>query len=330
MNSHKKFYALLKKKLVGPLSVQDIEFLLQRDQINSLTPIFDSIKNLWLPFLNWSKFGKMLDSNLNINLESYLVISHGKFLGPVSKQEILEKLEAEKFSPFDLFISLEEIKWMILKEFISPQMKEIKSSDYVKDQDQKKDKDIWWIKKNDENLGPFHYEEILKMIQKNIIIQDTKLRKNQDEKWKMLADTKEFLPKFVKNLLKETKSISSSSKSNSLHNIKDEIFQKRRHKRAAIVGKAQIILNGHKYIGICSSLSIGGCFIEIRTPLLELKTEVNLKIQTIDDQIFLNVKAQVISRNIKVPKGLGFSFIDLDEISIKKIQEYVVKIIKER
>ena len=107
-------------------------------------------------------------------------------------------------------------------------------------------------------------------------------------------------------------------------------FIKRGDFRAPFYDLAQLEIGANTYKGYCSSLSVGGCFIEL-SKLDKIRMEkdgkvlVKIKAGTLSEE--LNIRAVIRNISDKRPRGLGLQFEHITEaqkdVIINFVKQYV-------
>ena len=106
----------------------------------------------------------------------------------------------------------------------------------------------------------------------------------------------------------------------------ERYFIKRTDFRAPFYDLAQMDIGTQTYKGYCTSISVGGCFIElskIDKVRMEKGAKILLKIKagTLSEEI--NVRATIRNISEKRPRGLGLQFEELNDSQRDVIIEFV-------
>lgn len=174
---------------------------------------------------------------------------------------------------------------------------------------------VWLYKKAGKQHGPMDFEEMLELKRLEKISEVTLLKNTDTETgWKALKDHFEFDAPFETIITEEQgKPVK-------------RFFIKRNSIRVPIYDVMSLNIEGEEHRGYCTSLSLGGCFMEM-TRLKEGQfnkgDEAGI---TLSGETFgTMVSAKVTIRNIGLsrPKGLGLMFNGLDEASHKVIEKYI-------
>jgi c-di-GMP-binding flagellar brake protein YcgR len=100
----------------------------------------------------------------------------------------------------------------------------------------------------------------------------------------------------------------------------------RRYKRSPYSAKAVVSFNGIGFTGTCSSISMGGCFIDLRKkPDLERGNIVLLNIVPDMVKIKVNCSARVCT---VYDQGIAVEFLNLDPNIKRHINEFVSSFIE--
>ncbi|MBF0301224.1 MAG: PilZ domain-containing protein [Oligoflexia bacterium] len=170
---------------------------------------------------------------------------------------------------------------------------------------------VWVINKGEKHLGPFCYLEVLKMLQKNVISKETHIKKKNSNEWKKIEEIYEYNTDIIRKIVTDK------------GKIVEKIFVPRKHKRTSYLGPAAISYKGKIYRGTCSSISEGGCFIEMRPSDFELGDEIHLKIMPGTVPLTVEGTGKVVSINERGPKGIGIKFTNLDSEQIEEVRKIV-------
>tara|TARA_R110000868_G_scaffold344396_2_gene605418 strand:+ start:7937 stop:9418 length:1482 start_codon:yes stop_codon:yes gene_type:complete len=176
---------------------------------------------------------------------------------------------------------------------------------------------VWWIKYESEEKGPYTYADMRSFMKYGKITKATTSKKTGGN-WQELQSHFEFKNDVLcKEEMRDGKKV-------------QRFFIKRGDFRAPFYDLAQIEIGANSYKGYCSSLSVGGCFIEL-SKLDKLRMEkdgkvlVKIKAGTLSEE--LNVRAVIKNISDKRPRGLGLQFEGLNEaqkdVIIKFVHQYV-------
>lgn len=176
---------------------------------------------------------------------------------------------------------------------------------------------VWWIKLEGEEKGPYSYSDMRSFMKYGKIVKSTNSKKTGGE-WQELQSHFEFKNDVLcKVEERDGKKV-------------QRFFIKRIDFRAPFYDLAQIEIGANTYKGYCSSLSVGGCFIEL-SKLDKLRMEkdgkvlVKIKAGTLSEE--LNLRASIRNISDKRPRGLGLQFDAITEaqkdVIISFVHQYV-------
>jgi hypothetical protein len=171
----------------------------------------------------------------------------------------------------------------------------------------------WFIKDNDIALGPYNFEQMVEMKEKGEIGNNCMIRQSK-ETWKPMSNTYEFCVPYKFSVTQED----------------DKLVKHFYLKREAVRVPFYELVNLDNALGemkgYCTSLSVGGCFIELgrsEMKVVSLNTHIKLELKSDVLSEALTVMAQVVNISEARPRGIGMMFLDLSEESKKVIQSYV-------
>lgn len=172
---------------------------------------------------------------------------------------------------------------------------------------------MWWIKIEGEDKGPYTYGDMRSFMKYNKISMSTQSKKTGGE-WQDLGGHFEFRNEVLcKEEMRDGKK-------------HQRYFIKRGDFRAPFYDLAQMEVGANSYKGYCTSISVGGCFIEL-SKIDKIRMEkggkvmVKIKAGTLSEE--LNVRAVIRNISDKRPRGLGLQFENLTEAQKDVIIEFV-------
>ncbi|PIP89979.1 MAG: hypothetical protein COW01_00715 [Bdellovibrionales bacterium CG12_big_fil_rev_8_21_14_0_65_38_15] len=176
---------------------------------------------------------------------------------------------------------------------------------------------VWWIKHDGEDKGPYSYGDMRAFMKYGKINMSTTSKKTGGE-WMKLEGHFEFKNDVLsKEEFRDGKKI-------------QRFFIKRGDFRAPFYDLAQLEIGANSFKGYCSSLSVGGCFIEL-SKLDKVRMEkdgkvlVKIKAGTLSEE--LNIRAVIRNISDKRPRGLGLQFEHITEaqkdVIINFVKQYV-------
>ncbi|MBF0207391.1 MAG: PilZ domain-containing protein [Oligoflexia bacterium] len=285
----------------------------------------------------------------------------GKVLGPYTKSEILTKLNSVEITFFDYVFPEDLGNWVLIKQIpaFSPCLPEKPLQIPVIERERANAQELqelvatdreallpvspsspvsedsvlcvsvdghgdlliknnpdWMIERGERTLGPYRYLEIVKMLQKSIIAQNCKIKHASEDVWRLLADVREFDTSVIKKILSDK--VQDASK----------LFIHRKFKRTSYLGPASIMYLGKLYRGTCTSISEGGCFVELRPSDFQLHKEIVVKIMPGTVPLSIEAKAKIVSINERSPRGIGMKFLELKHVQNEEIRRFVDKYTK--
>lgn len=173
---------------------------------------------------------------------------------------------------------------------------------------------IWYIKLEGTTKGPFKYEDMKSFLKFKKIDNSTPVKKKGEKNWSDLRRTFEFTAQVV------TKEFKVDGKK-----VK-KFYMKRTEFRAPFYDVAVATIDGKEFRGYCTSLSIGGAFIEF--PRLDLEAmakskEVSLRI--VDGTLSQEIECRGVIRNVseRRPKGVGIQFVAMGHGDKTVISEFI-------
>ncbi len=176
---------------------------------------------------------------------------------------------------------------------------------------------VWWIKHDGEEKGPYSYSDMRSFMKYGKVNNSTTSKKTGAE-WMKLEHHFEFKNEvLMKEEVRDGKKI-------------QRFFIKRGDFRAPFYDLAQIEIGANTFKGYCSSISVGGCFIEL-SKLDKLRMEKNgkvlvkIKAGTLSEE--LNIRAVIRNISEKRPRGLGLQFENITEsqkdVIVNFVKQYV-------
>lgn len=211
-----------------------------------------------------------------------------------------------------------------LTKIIEDQNLQIKSYQHKSNQEIKRltgesfeisNKNIWLYKQSAKEHGPYNFEQILQYKREGKISTTTLLKNTEtNSTWMALKDYFEFDAPFETVLTHEGG-----------HAVK-RYFMKRTSIRVPIYEIMGLFTEQAEYKGYCTSLSLGGCFIELtRIKPDEFKKDESVDIVMSGEVLGTELNISGVIRNISLsrPKGLGIMFDELDFKSREVIEKYI-------
>lgn len=172
---------------------------------------------------------------------------------------------------------------------------------------------MWMIKRDGEVKGPYRFSDVMEWYGKGHLNKQTYIRKISEKVFSRIEKIYEFNTKIFTQV---------ESKNNK---INKRYFVKRTDFRAPFYEKVRLTIKDQEFVGDCTSLSVGGCFIEFQKipgPIqMNSVLECFLHAEYLSDPI----DVQMIVRNISEsrPFGIGCQFLDLEDSEKDSIEEFV-------
>lgn len=172
----------------------------------------------------------------------------------------------------------------------------------------------WYIETSGEVKGPFSFHDMKSLLKYEKIDLDTPVKKKTDAFWNTVGQDYEL----TANIITHSENIDGR-----------EVFRyfvDRSDYRAPFHGAAIIEIDGKEVTGFCTSLSVGGSFIELPKLDLDLMSKGGVATLRISaGTLSQDLVAPVIMRNFshEKPCGIGLQFQSLDDEQRNIIISYV-------
>ncbi len=172
----------------------------------------------------------------------------------------------------------------------------------------------WYIETAGEVKGPFSFHDMKSLQKYGKINLDTPVKKKTDAFWNSVGQDYEL----TANIITHTENINGS-----------EVFRyfvNRSDYRAPFHGAATIEIDGQEITGFCTSLSVGGSFMELPKLDLDIMNKGGTATLRINSgTLSQDLVAPVIMRNFshEKPCGIGLQFQSLDDEQRNIIISYV-------
>ncbi len=172
----------------------------------------------------------------------------------------------------------------------------------------------WKIKTDEGIQGPYSYAEMLELKDQKLISDKTQIKKKAEGTWKSMRDFFELTTKVLTHRV----------------NIDGEVitkyYIKRGSFRAPFYEVCSFDLGGNELRGHCTSLSIGGAFIELaRIENADTLREKKIFVRFSGGGLTASFGVQAIIKNVSEarPKGIGVMFVELPDHGREAIIEYI-------
>ncbi len=320
----KNFILRIKDKNAGPLDINEVLELLKKQEINSSTMYFNTEKRIWKMVGENEEFSQFLPTKPDVYVltKKFYLFKHDKVVGPYNRDQILEKILKQDLSFFDYLFTDYFSEWrriVDISDFDSYRHYKGAEAKEKNDNEDDPNKVQWYLENKEKFPKHYYFTEIVHMLETDLISFEDKIRSSNMSEPKPIKEIDIFA---LDNLIK----IKMGGQS---EQISDHGHPLRKHPRCAFYAPAIIKIKGKEMHGVCSLLSIGGCFVELR-PMptnIKMSDELELKIIPGGTPIELECRASVRSVLERGVKGIGLSFIDLEEKKVESIKKYVDKYI---
>lgn len=275
---------------------------------------------------------------------TYYISHEGKQIGPFSMGEIIEKVKANELSQLDYLYDETKEDWVALMEHadVSAAIMESKPKAPPKKNQIKKEEKIdkvnkevvaekkgssfvddsfmahdWYILKGENKFGPFPYTDIIKMLQEKIVFEFDFAWHSGLETWTRIAELNAFDPANVRKL-----------QSTLMPNI-EEVFFRRRHKRAKYGGTIIVHDNKKVWKGQGVEISAGGAGVVMDNAMLVPGQLIYLHFKPGDGVPPFNAICEVVSKkyiddikNKNTPIQYGVKFKSINTNTQKFLKEF--------
>lgn len=172
---------------------------------------------------------------------------------------------------------------------------------------------MWFIKRAGEQKGPYRFSDVLEWVEKGYLDYKTLMKKANEKTFSRMEKIYEFNTKIFTKMDKEGDT------------LKKRYFIKRTDFRAPFYEVAKLDLKGEEIRGHCTSLSVGGCFIEFSDMPENMDINSVLSCHISADYLSTPIDVQMIVRNLssQKPYGIGCEFLDLSNEEKDTIEEFV-------
>lgn len=162
---------------------------------------------------------------------------------------------------------------------------------------------------------PTRYLDIVRLLQEGKLTKKAPIRKVWDKNWQKIADVYEFNAQTVRKVV-------------DVGGLRvEKIFIQRQNPRAAYFSPVQITFGEKEIRGTCTSISLGGCFIEMNIKEINLHDMMRLKFMAGAIPLEFEVDAESVFILPKKPQGIGFKFHGLEEEPAEEIKDFVERYI---
>lgn len=171
----------------------------------------------------------------------------------------------------------------------------------------------WYYRDGQEEVGPCTFEEITKLLEGRELERKNLIRRNK-ESWKSIESTYEFSAPY-KFHLKEVDD-----------DLVKTYYLKRESVRVPFYELMTIVNEGHTIRGHCTSLSVGGCFMELSKKELDQLQKgemVKFELNSLTLSYDLKATAKIVNKSEARPRGIGLQFQEITDQDKEVIKKYV-------
>jgi len=259
--------------------------------------------------------------------KEFFVTKAGKLLGPLSKQELQNKIDKTEFSYTDYVWNPEVQEWKMLAIFFAanfpppvepPPGIEIKEKEPLKKFKEEEfsqeigisNEPIWFVFREKNKFGPYRYLDLVKLLQQNNCSPEDFVWKPSMSDWQKIRLTPEFSDKVLKKLA-HLKTFSS-----------EKVFLQRRFPRVPY--DAEVILHDEHsvHFGNVRSLSEGGAFVQLEKVTHSKGDRLKIHFTPGDVGEPFNCIAEITQVKKDKPLGYNVKFIYLEESDRKRIASF--------
>ncbi|EQC44564.1 type IV pilus assembly protein PilZ [Bacteriovorax sp. BSW11_IV] len=172
-----------------------------------------------------------------------------------------------------------------------------------------------WLIRNDDGVkGPYSFEDIIGFKKLGMLDEDYSIKKESEKRWAKLRDRYEVWAPLQIDEMEGKKTF----------------YIKRADYRAPFYDVVSFDLNEENYKGHCTSLSVGGCFIELpKMPENVQKGEVGeIHFQNSVLATPFSVKFEIVRVSDSRPRGIGLKFIEVSPEVTNTVEAYIETFLK--
>lgn len=255
----------------------------------------------------------------------YLVSHQGLAAGPLTIDEIVNKVRTKELELFDYVFDEAKEDWVLLMEFpaLADKLKSTKpprpgqadkpaAPAAAKEakviplhKESKKTEDAheiteWFVLKGENRFGPFNYMDLIKMLQQKVVFPFDFVWHAGLANWKRVAEIEDFKPEAIRELY------AKSGKAGK------EVFTERKHKRKEFSGRVLIHDNLTLWKGEGFEISKGGVGVNMANSVVVPGQQVFVHFKKFEQWPAFNAVCEVVSKkfvndnNSQVSYGLRF------------------------
>lgn len=239
----------------------------------------------------------------------YLVSHQGQEIGPLSVDEIAQRVRGQQLEVFDYVYDEAKGDWVLLLEHeeIAAKLKANKPPRpmaAVKNEPVKSAHVIteWFVLKGENRFGPFTYEQIVQMLQQKMLYPFDFIWHAGMSDWKRLAETDEFQAESIRKMATEQSA--------------QELFLQRQFKRHPYEGRVVLHDNLKLWKGQGIEISQGGAGIRMEHALIVPGQQLNVHFSGHADIPAFNAVCEVVSKkfvNDNSPIEYGLRFLSMSQ-----------------
>ncbi len=357
-----KYIVKVGEKNLGPYDIEELKSLLKGKQIDLSNYVYSKDIKKWVMLGELTEVNSLRPKEPDDDNKKYFLAKGDKKKGPFKKQEIDLKIKSNEITIFDYIQNTESDEWCRIKslnefkDFVpsgpseSPEhiledttqdieMELIKNEitgidlKITKEESEQTtehlvnrkflmsgtggryeiNNDPMWILKDLEAKGNLTYLQIVRYLNSGKIKSTHMIKREYERGWRPISDYHDFNTSII------IKTINQNGQK------VEKVFADRKHDRAAFFSST--ILKGKDISspGVCTSISEGGCFVEMATHGLSIDDDVKLQILPGGFQKEIAVQARVVHLREKNPRGVGFEFLKVPHVDMQQIRSFVKK-----
>ncbi len=261
----------------------------------------------------------------------YFVAVRGKAVGPLTAQEVYERICKGEFGPLHYFWISEAQDWKRIcdeKEFavLIPQKPSTSSIAHIKEKvfNKKKEtllpalgKKTYYLYYSNSQYGPFSKEELLKVLQTHTVGKNAYLWTAGWSTWKRLTEVEEFSNYVVTQTAPSLK-VRVSTRAGK------DATDKRKAPRRPLVARLFVHNNKEVIIAVCRDISVGGMQVLTDRVPGEVGSHVKLNVSPGDPKKVKSFVAEgEVVRILEDGRGFSFRFTKITSEARKTIEKYI-------
>ncbi len=275
--------------------------------------------------------------------EQFYVSHNGAQMGPLSVEQIVEKMRANELGAADFLYDESKGDWILLMEHqavaqqistqaqakpakpakLPPKAANVENgakSNNVEAKVANSDGREWFVLKGDNKFGPFAFLDLVRMLQEKVIFEFDYVWNSELANWARIAEMEEFNSERIKDL--------ALSKKIEVGNI----FFRRRHRRVRFGGSIIVHDNKNVWKGQTLEISEGGAGIIMDNSMILPGQTLYLHFKPGDGVPPFNAVCEVVSKKYvdrvahkDTPIRYGVKFVSISSTAQRSIQDYSEK-----